>query len=83
MAFRWEDFQEQPGAVPVYQQLAAWLAGAIERGDLPPGMKLPAERDIADMIGHSPETVAKARKLLVDQGLLVSGVGRGTFVATG
>lgn len=80
MALRWEDFQERPGATPVYQQLAEFIAAAIERGALQPGTKLPAERDLADQIGHSPETIAKARRLLVERGLLESAVGRGTFV---
>ena len=77
---RWEDFEERPGAVPVYAQLADFIAAAIERGDLAPGEKLPAERDLADQIGHSPETVAKARRLLVERGLVESHVGRGSFV---
>jgi DNA-binding GntR family transcriptional regulator len=77
---RWEDFQERTGAVAVYVQLADFIAAGIERGDLEPGTKLPAERDLAELIGHSPETVAKARRLLVERGVLESAVGRGTFV---
>ncbi|TVZ02117.1 GntR family transcriptional regulator [Trebonia kvetii] len=80
MAVRWEDFQERPGATPVYVQLADFIAAAIERGDLGAGSKLPAERDLADLIGHSPETVAKARRLLVERGLVESHVGRGSYV---
>jgi GntR family transcriptional regulator len=80
MALRWEDFEERPGATPVYVQLADWIAAAVERGDLAPGAKLPAERDLADLIGHSPETVAKARRLLVERGLVESAVGRGSFI---
>ncbi|HET9081128.1 MAG TPA: GntR family transcriptional regulator [Trebonia sp.] len=80
MAFTWGDFTERPGAVPVYVQLADWVAAAIDRGDLAPGTKLPAERDLAELIGHAPETVAKARRLLVERGLLESAVGRGTYV---
>lgn len=80
MAWTWENFTEKPGATPVYAQLADWIAAAIDRGDLVSGAKLPAERDLADLIGHSPETVAKARRILVERGLLESAVGRGTFV---
>ena len=80
VALNWGDFQERSGAVPVYVQLADFIAAAIERGDLAPGTKLPAERDLAELIGHSPETVAKARRLLVERGQLESAVGRGTFV---
>jgi GntR family transcriptional regulator len=81
MALRWEDFEERPGATPVYVQLADFIASAIDRGDLTPGTKLPAERDLAAEIGHSPETVAKARRVLIDRGLVESAVGRGTFIA--
>ena len=80
MAFTWGDFEERPGAVPVYVQLADYVAAAIGRGDLAPRAKLPAERDIAELTGHSPETVAKARRLLVGRGLVESHVGRGSFV---
>lgn len=80
VALNWGDFQERPGAVPVYIQLTDWLADRIADGSLAAGTKLPAERDIAELIGHSPETVAKARRLLVERGLLESAVGRGTFV---
>jgi DNA-binding GntR family transcriptional regulator len=81
MAVRWEDFKERPGATPVYVQLADWIAAAIERGDLVPGSKLQSERELAELIGHSPETVAKARRLLVERGLVESHVGRGSFVS--
>jgi GntR family transcriptional regulator len=80
MAIRWGDFEEKPGAVPVYEQFANWLEARIADGSLPVGAKLPAERDLADMIGHSPETVAKARRLLVERGLVETHVGRGSFV---
>jgi DNA-binding GntR family transcriptional regulator len=80
MALKWEDFTERSGATPVYVQLADFIAAAIARGDLEPGEKLPAERDLAEYVGHSAETVAKARRLLVERGLLESGVGRGTYV---
>jgi DNA-binding GntR family transcriptional regulator len=81
MAVTWRNFEERPGAVPVYVQLADWIAARIDDGSLAPGAKLPAERDLAELIGHSPETVAKARRLLVERGLLESAVGRGTFVS--
>jgi DNA-binding GntR family transcriptional regulator len=80
MAVDWADFEEKPGAVPVYEQFANWLEARIADGSLARGAKLPAERDLADYIGHSPETVAKARRLLVERGLVETHVGRGSFV---
>jgi DNA-binding GntR family transcriptional regulator len=79
-AVDWADFEEKPGAVPVYEQFANWLEARMADGSLVPGAKLPAVRDLADYIGHSRETVAKARRLLVERGLVETHVGRGSFV---
>ena len=35
-------------AVPLYAQLADFIAGQIEAGKLQPGQKMPAERDLAE-----------------------------------
>lgn len=65
----------------VYVQVADWIADRIERGELRPGDKLPAERDLAAEIGVGYMTVRRAMRLLRERGLIVSVVGRGTFVA--
>jgi GntR family transcriptional regulator len=65
----------------VYVQVADWIAGRIERGELAPGHKLPAERDLAAEIGVGYMTVRRAMRLLRERGLIVTVVGRGTFVA--
>ena len=49
---------------------------------LPPGAKLPAERDLAIEYDCNFLTVRKALKQLTDDGLIVRRVGSGTFVAT-
>ena len=65
----------------VYVQVADWITGRIERGELAPGHKLPAERDLAAEIGVGYMTVRRAMRLLRERGLIVTVVGRGTFIA--
>ncbi|HUZ36393.1 MAG TPA: GntR family transcriptional regulator [Streptosporangiaceae bacterium] len=65
----------------VYIQVADWIAGRIARGELQPGHKLPAERDLAAEIGVGYMTVRRAMRELRERGLIVTVVGRGTFVA--
>jgi len=65
----------------IYVQVADWIAGRIARGELAPGHKLPAERDLAAEIGVGYMTVRRAMRLLRERGLIVTVVGRGTFIA--
>jgi GntR family transcriptional regulator len=65
----------------VYMQVANWIAGRVERGELQPGHKLPAERDLAAEIGVGYMTVRRAMRELRERGLIITVVGRGTFVA--
>ena len=74
---------DSAGPKLVYVQVADWITGRIERGELRPGHKLPAERDIAAEIGVGYMTVRRAMRLLRERGLIVTVVGRGTFVAEG
>jgi DNA-binding GntR family transcriptional regulator len=80
MAVTWGDFQARRGATPAYVQLANWVAERIESGDLQPGDQIPAQRGLAELTGHSPETVSKAMALLRDRGLVETS-NLGTFVA--
>jgi GntR family transcriptional regulator len=65
----------------VYVQVADHIAGRIASGDLAPGVKLPAERDMAEQYGVAYETVRRATALLRERGLIVTIIGRGTYVA--
>jgi GntR family transcriptional regulator len=71
----------QDGAQPRYQGVAAALAGLIGAGTLPPGMRLPPERDLSALSGLSRVTIRKAVNLLADQGVVVQRQGSGTYVA--
>ncbi|WP_436795867.1 PLP-dependent aminotransferase family protein [Actinospongicola halichondriae] len=69
------------GAGPLYRQLASALVSAVERGDLPPGMRLPAERSIAEALPVARNTVVAAFGLLVESGHVVRRQGSGSTVA--
>lgn len=76
--------QFDPGLVtPLYEQAADYVAGQIAGGKLKPGQKLPAERDLADEWGIGYQTVRRAMRELRERGLVVSRVGKGTFIASG
>ncbi len=64
----------------VYVQVADHITARIEAGDLAPGARLPAERDMATEYGVSYDTIRRATALLRDQGLIITIVGRGTYV---
>jgi GntR family transcriptional regulator len=68
------------GPVPIYIQIADWVAAHIEDGSWQPGHRLPAERNMADNWGVAYLTIRRAMKELRDRGLVVSVQGRGTYV---
>ncbi|WP_245306273.1 PLP-dependent aminotransferase family protein [Roseovarius aestuariivivens] len=59
------------------------LRAAIRTGVLERGAKLPPVRELAWDLGITPGTVARAYKMAAEEGLVETGVGRGTFVAGG
>jgi DNA-binding GntR family transcriptional regulator len=69
-------------ATPLYEQVADWIAGEIEAGRLAPGAKFADSRDLAEDWGVAYQTVRRAMRELRDRGLVVSRVGKGTFVAS-
>jgi DNA-binding transcriptional MocR family regulator len=62
------------------RQLADVFAAAITGGDLQPGAKLPTTRELAAIAGINQLTAGRCYRRLAEQGLVVSAVGRGTFV---
>ena len=82
MAVNWGDFVSRRGATPAYVQLANWVTAQIEQGNLQPGDQIPAQRDLAEMLGHSPETAGKAMALLRERRLVETSK-LGTFVSPG
>ena len=65
---------------PVYVQLAALLRAAIESGELPPDRPLPSYITLMQEHGVARGTVAKAVRVLVDEGRVRIVPGRGAYV---
>jgi GntR family transcriptional regulator len=55
---------------PVYVQIARQVREVIAAGALPPGRPLPAVRTVAGDLGVNLNTVARAYRLLQDEGFL-------------
>ena len=73
-----------PGPItsrPVYRHIAQAIERGVTNGGLPPGTKLPAERELARALKISRATVVAAYRDLESRGLLRGYVGRGTFVS--
>lgn len=64
-----------------YRALANAIREGIVSKQLEEGERLPPVRDLAYRLGVTPGTVARAYRILTDEGRLETGVGRGTFVA--
>ncbi|MGH7248313.1 MAG: PLP-dependent aminotransferase family protein, partial [Pseudomonadota bacterium] len=68
---------------PLYRQLFEKIKGSIQFGDLQPGERLPATRELAGQLGLNRTTVSAAYELLETEGLIEGHVGRGSFVSGG
>ena len=66
---------------PLVDRLLAALERDIRAGVLPPGLRLPPQRELAFFLGISLGTVTKAYAEAERRGLTQATVGRGTFVA--
>ncbi|HEY3277297.1 MAG TPA: GntR family transcriptional regulator [Syntrophorhabdaceae bacterium] len=65
---------------PAYIQLVQILSEQIGSGDFRPGQRLPSESQLCERYDVSPMTVRRAINILVDQGLVTTAQGKGTFV---
>jgi DNA-binding transcriptional MocR family regulator len=63
---------------PLYRLLAARIGRLADTGELPPGVRLPAERSLAVALSVSRNTVALAYQVLRDEGMAASRQGSGT-----
>jgi 2-aminoadipate transaminase len=73
--------QLQPEShVPLYIQLRDQLRALVHAGDLRPGDRIPASRELATHLGVHRTTVANAYAELESEGLIQGHVGRGTFI---
>lgn len=70
------------GKGPLFQRVYDALRGAILRGDLAQGARLPSSRGLASDLGLSRTTVLLAYEQLHAEGYVTGRVGSGTYVAT-
>lgn len=62
------------------QTLRDDLVERIRSGTMPPGSRLPTERDLSEQFRLSRNTVRRVLDSIADEGLIERHVGRGTFV---
>lgn len=77
MLFRIDPTAEEP----LFQQLAGQVRAAVIRGDLSPGDRLPAARELAGSLEINLHTVLHAYQDLRDESLIELRRGRGAVVA--
>lgn len=65
----------------LYRQIAGQIAALIDNGEFPPGSRLPAERELASLLGVSRTSVREAVISLEIAGRVEVRVGSGIFVA--
>jgi GntR family transcriptional regulator len=67
-------------SMPHYLRIRDALRRQIESGAYAEGARLPSERELADAFGVSRMTARQALRLLVQDGVINTRVGKGTFV---
>lgn len=65
---------------PVYMQIIEQVKRAVTGGDLKPGDQLPTVRQLAADLRVNFNTVARAYRLLDEEGIISTQHGRGTFI---
>jgi GntR family transcriptional regulator len=71
---------EFQSGIPLYEQIVHQLRVKIEAGELSPADQLPTTRQLALQLGINFNTVARAYRMLDQEGLISTQPGRGTFV---
>jgi GntR family transcriptional regulator len=61
-----------------YVQIADQLRAGISSGEI--GPLLPSIMELTEQTGLAPGTIRRAFKILIDEGLIITRPGRGTFV---
>jgi GntR family transcriptional regulator len=67
---------------PVYEQLVRQIHAGVQNGELKAGEALPTVRQLAADLQVNRNTVARAYKLLEDQGVILTATSKGSFVST-
>lgn len=69
------------GKQPIYEQLFNGISRLISAGEMKPGERLPAVREVAKQFGINPNTVQKAYAQLEQAGLIHSVPAKGSYVS--
>ena len=69
------------GAIPLYNQLAAYIKLQIQAGVYKPGEMMIPETELCTLLNVSRTTVRQSMNLLLDEGLIVRFRGKGSFIA--
>lgn len=72
---------DKNNGVPLHTQLKDFLRGQVLQGDMKPHTPLPSEREICERYDISRTTVRRAMNDLINEGLVYTTVGKGTYVA--
>ena len=78
----WRPVRSALGHGPLYLALAAALEHDVQSGALPPGTRLPPQRELADFLDIDFTTVTRAYGVCRAKGLVYGVTGRGTFVSS-
>lgn len=65
---------------PAYRRIAQALETAVAEGELQAGDQIPAQREVARLVGIDFTTVTRAYALARERGLIEGTAGRGTFI---
>ncbi|WEG73903.1 PLP-dependent aminotransferase family protein [Vagococcus intermedius] len=68
---------------PIYQEIVNLILSEIEKGNLSPGDRLPAERRLAELLKVNRSTVVHALDELVAMGMVIRKRGSGTIINDG
>ena len=72
---------DRKNPLPAFRQIMERIIDGIASGELPPGQKLPTERELAGSLGVARGTVARAYEELRRAGTIEVVQGRGSFVS--
>ncbi|MFA7229206.1 MAG: GntR family transcriptional regulator, partial [Melioribacteraceae bacterium] len=72
---------DENNLVPLYKQLVEKITGKIERGELKPGDQIPSQNELIKEFRVSMITVKKALSILIQEGVLFTRLGKGTYVS--
>ncbi|MFQ9892575.1 MAG: GntR family transcriptional regulator [Emergencia sp.] len=67
---------------PVYRQIVEYVSGKVASGDWVIGSRLPSQRAMAEAFDVNRSTIVAAMEELISYGILESGFGSGTRVAS-